>query len=162
MKILFVLFISALFMTACDEKDCCSGIPGDDVLFEFSVVNDSGVDLLDQDNQESFYQSNIRLYNSDGNDTSMVFNENSDAPYGYAIIERESTKRIRPSFAITDDLEVVGYIKWNETDLDTLQLTLVQQSTNVKRLAIIKFNGSEVWNEQSVTKPDNRYFQIVK
>jgi hypothetical protein len=149
-------------MTSCDEKDCCSGIPGDDVLFEFSVVNNSGLDLLDQDNAESFNQSNIRIYNSDGNDTSMVFNENSDAPYGYAIIERESIKRIRPFFDINDELTVFGYIRWNQDDLDTIQLKLIQQSSNVKRLTSIFYNNSEVWNEGDSTNPDNRYFQIVK
>jgi hypothetical protein len=92
----------------------------------------------------------------------MVFDENSDAPYGFAIIERDSIYRIRPFFDIDDELTVVGYIQWNQADLDTIRLNLIQQSSNVKRLTTIYYNNSEVWNEIDSANPDNRYFQIVK
>lgn len=158
----FLIALSAWFLfVSCNERDCCSGIPGDDLMFEFSVVNTLGIDLLNQRNQESFNQSEIRIYNSSGNNTSLVYNENSDAPYGYAIIERQPVYRIRPFFD-TKNLDVVGYIQWDETDLDTIKLDLVQQSSNVKRLTSIKFNGVEVWNEKTSPDPNNRYFQIVK
>ncbi len=84
MKILIMLSISVLLMISCDEKECC--IVGPDRLFEFSVLNNAGLDLLDQDNVESFTQSNIRIYNSDGN---VVFNSNSDAHMAIVFILEE-------------------------------------------------------------------------
>ena len=164
MKMIYIILSSMILaLTSCDEKDCCSGIPGDDTLFEFSLLDESGTDLLDPEIQGTYNTDNIRLYNEENGDTTMVYDENSDTPYGYTIIERESVFRIRPFFLNADsEFETIGYIKWNSEEIDTLKLELVQQSENIKRLTKIHYNGIEVWNEETTSNSEDRYFQIIK
>ncbi len=165
--ILISISISILLLLttlSCNENDCCSEIPGNDIIYEFSILDNSDRDLLNSEISVSFNTTDIRLYNYNEikGDTTMIYNGNSDAPYGYVIIERDSIFRLRPFFDTSDKLEVKGYIKWNSQDIDTVELKLVQQSTNIKRLTKIFYNGSEVWNEETSSNPEYRYFQIIK
>ncbi|MDC1060564.1 hypothetical protein OAP99_00055 [Flavobacteriaceae bacterium] len=90
----------------------------------------------------------------------LINNPNSDSPNGYSIFEKDGLNLFRPFFK-ESNLEISGIIEWNPNKRDKISLEMVQQSENIKRLVKIKYNGEIVWNEETATNPDNRYFQIV-
>lgn len=161
MKALHIFLFSILLLISCDKTDCCDGIPGDDAIFELSIVNTLGEDLLNPETLGSIDLSKIRLYDVNDGEEVLIFNSMRDAQYGYITYERENMIRIRPFFDTSKKLNIVGYIKWNTEDYDTLNLTLVQQSKYTKRLTRIIYNDVEVWND-GTTPLKERYFQIVK
>ena len=149
-----------LSLSCNDERDCCSQIAGNNTLFEFSLVNQNGEDLLNENTQNSYNTNNIKLYNLINGEEILINNPNSDSPNGYQIFEKEGLNLIRPFFN-ESNLMVNGIIEWNPNKRDEISLEMVQQSENVKRLVEIKYNGEIVWDEETATNPDNRYFQIV-
>jgi hypothetical protein len=161
MKKIGYLFVTILLSLSCsDEKDCCSQIAGNNTLFEFSLVNQNGEDLLNENTQNSYNTNNIKLYNLIDGEEILINNPNSDSPNGYSIFEKDGLNLFRPFFK-ESNLEISGIIEWNPNKRDKISLEMVQQSENVKRLVKIKYNGEIVWNEETATNPDNRYFQIV-
>ena len=161
MKKIAYLFVTILLVLSCsDEKDCCSQIAGNNTLFEFSLVNQNGEDLLDENVQDSYNTNNIKLFNLIDGEEILINNPNSDSPNGYLIFEKDGLNLIRLSFD-ESNLIVSGIIEWNSNKRDEISLEMVQQSENVKRLIKIKYNGETVWDEGTATNPDNRYFQIV-
>ena len=156
------LILIALSLGSCgDTNDCCVNLPGNDDLFEFSLVNSHGEDLLNPETQGSYNSDDLRVYNIVDEDTVEINNPNSDTPKGYMIFTREGKYRIRLFMKGDGSLESRGIIAWNKTDKDTIALHLVQQSENVRRLVKIVYNEEEVWNEQNSSN-DERYFEIVK
>lgn len=160
MKKIILLLLTSLFLSCNDEQDCCSQISGNDTLFEFSIINNNGEDLLNENTQDTYNTNSIRLYNIINGEEKLIYFQNGDYPYGYSIIKRGNLYRIRPGFN-ESNLKVRGIIEWNPNRRDEISLEMVQQSENVKRLVKIKYNGEIVWDEESATNPDNRYFQIV-
>lgn len=162
MKKIGYILITIFLSISCsdDEQDCCAQIAGNDTLFEFSLVNQNGEDLLDENVQDSYNTNNIKLYNLIDDDEILINNPNSDSPNGYLIFEKDGLNLIRPSFN-ESNLIVSGIIEWNSNKRDEISLEMIQQSENVKRLIKIKYNGEIVWDEETATNPDNRYFQIV-
>ena len=158
----FALLVLAV--SACNNLDCCSGVVADDTIFQFSLLDKQGRDLLDPQTPGSLDINAIRLYNLINSDTVMHYRSNSDAPYGYSIFKGpDSLYHFRPFFDFSQGLEITGYIRWNAYDLDTLQLSCRQENDNDrKRLIGIHYNGRLVWQEETANDPDYRYFQIVK
>lgn len=157
-KIGFLLMIVFLSLSCSDEQDCCSQ---NDTLFEFSVVNQSGEDLLDENTLNSLNTNNIKLFNLINGEEILVNNPNSDSPDGYIIFERDGMNLIR-TFFDESSLTVNGIIEWDLNKRDLITLEMDQQSESVKRLIKIEFNSQVVWSEETASNPNNRYFQIVK
>ncbi|MCP4551458.1 MAG: hypothetical protein GY834_05335 [Bacteroidetes bacterium] len=158
---LILMIILMRIIVGCTNKDtplCCAG---DDTLFEFSLINRDGLDLLDENITGSYNTENIRLYDLVENDEYLINNPNSDYPKGYSIIKRDEIYRIRPSFSETNKLSKEGIIEWSVTRRDTIFLEMIQQSEDVKRLVKVKYNNEVVWDENTANA-DYRYFQIVK
>ena len=90
MKKIGYLFVTILLSLSCsDEKDCCSQIAGNNTLFEFSLVNQNGEDLLNENTQNSYNTNNIKLYNLIDGEEILINNPNSDSPNGYSIFEKD-------------------------------------------------------------------------
>lgn len=159
-KIGYLLMTILLSLSCSDEKDCCSQIAGNNTLFEFSLVNQNGEDLLNESIQDSYNTNSIKLYNLIDGEEILINNPNSDYPNGYLIFEKDGLNLIRPFFN-ESNLIASGIIEWNPNKRDEISLEMVQQSENVKRLVKIKHNGEIVWDKDTATNPDYRYFQIV-
>ena len=164
MKKMAILFFTIFILQSCsDEKDCCSQISGNDVLFEFSIVNQNGEDLLDSNIQGSYNTNTIKLYDIINDDEVLINNSDSDTPNGYIIFKKDDLNLIRTYFDVKSNLLThKGIIEWSPNNRDTISLETVQQSENVKRLIKIKYNNEVVWEESTATNSDSRYFQIVK
>ena len=159
MKKIGYLFLTILLLLSCsDEKDCCYS--GNDTLFEFSLVNQNGEDLLNENTQNSYNTNNIKLYNLMDGEEILINYPNSDSPNGYLIFEKDGLNLFRPYFN-ESNLEISGIIEWNPNKRDEISSEMVQQSENVKRLVKIKYNGEIIWDEETATNPGIRYFQIV-
>lgn len=156
-----ILLLTSLLLSCDDEKDCCSQIPGNDTLYEFSIINNNGEDLLDENTQDTYNTNSIRLYDIINGEEKLIYFQNGDYPYGYSIIKRDILYLIRLGFN-ESNLKVSGIVEWNPNKRDTISLEMVQQSEHVKRLIKIKYNGDVVWDEETASNTDNRYFQIVK
>ncbi len=161
-KIEYLLIIIFLSVSCSDsEQDCCAQLPGNDTLFEFSLVNQNGEDLLDENVQDSYNTNNIKIFDLIDGQEILFNNPNSDSPNGYQIFEKDGLNLIRPYFD-ESNLIVSGIIEWNSNKRDEISLEMVQQSENIKRLIKIKYNGEIVWDEKTASNTDIRYFQIVK
>ena len=154
----FILLIMAF--SAC-KNQVNSEIPGNDDIFEFSVVNQEGKDLLDPDHNASYDTSKIRLYDLIDRKAVLIDDPNKEPSHGYLFFERDGMYRIRPYINGDGSLERRGIIRWNESQQDTIALKLVQQSKHTQRLVQISFNDEIVWDETE-KHDDERYFQIVK
>lgn len=159
MRMLILVFI--LFLSCSDNEDCCSLISGNDTLFEFSVVNQNEEDLLNANITNTYNSNSIKLYNLINGNEVLINIPNSDMPNGYTIFTKDGLNLIR-TFFDESSLIVNGIIEWNVNNRDTISLEMVQQSENVKRLIKIKYNNKIVWDEETASNPDYRYFQIIK
>lgn len=164
--ILITLFGLSFWSNSCtQENDCCAGIPGNDDIFEFSIVNSKKEDLLNPETESTLNTSNIKVFEYKNEEYVEINNPNLDASKGYMIYETEGEFRMRlfleAGAVVNDIVERKAILKWNESDQDTLELRLVQEPSNIQRLTRIIFNDNEVWNEENSI--DNiRYFQIEK
>ena len=166
MYIIIALCALSLLSNSCkDENDCCSGIPGNDDIFEFSIVNLEQNDLLNPETEGSINTSEIRVYEYKNEEYIEINNPNMDASRGYMIYENENEFRMRlfieAGVVIDDLIQRKAIVKWNELDQDTLELELIQEPSNVQRLIRILYNDIEVWDENN-SKDNIRYFQIEK
>jgi hypothetical protein len=161
-KIIYLnLILFAFFSCDKDDTDCCSEV-GDDDIFEFSVLNASGEDLLDPSAEESLNTSSIKIFKIvDGNKVE-INNPASDYPKGYQIVEGGEYYRFIPLFANSEPDESKGIIEWNENDSDTLTLNYTDQSGNTRRLKRISYNNKAVWLANDDNSDEKRYFQITK
>lgn len=164
MKKMALLFLTIFIFQSCsDEKDCCTQIPGNDILFEFSIINQNGEDLLDVNTQDTYNTDIIKLYDLINDDELLISNPESDAPKGYRIFKKDGINLIRPYFNVQSNLLThKGIIQWSSNNQDSISLEMIQQSENVKRLIRIKYNNEVVWDENTAVNSDYRYFQIVK
>ncbi|WP_037315620.1 hypothetical protein [Salegentibacter sp. Hel_I_6] len=159
-KLLFLnLLCFALFSCDKEESYCCS--PGDDDIFEFSILNASGEDLLDPSTDESLNTSSIKIFKIIDGSKLEINNPNSDYPEGYQIVEGEDNFRFIPLFANSDPEVSKGIIEWNENDSDTLTLYYTDQSEETTRLTKIIYNAKEVWKENEENN-ERRFFEIEK
>lgn len=158
-KMTLIILLISLLLSCNNEQDCC--FPGNDTLFEFSIINSNGEDLLNENTQDTYNTNSIRLYDIIDGKENLIYFQNGDYPYGYSITKRDNLYRISPSFN-ESNLRVSGIIEWNPNKRDTISLEMVQQSKNIKRLIKIEYNGQVVWSEETASNTDNRYFQIVK
>jgi len=164
MKNMTLLFLTIFIFQSCsDNKDCCSQIPGNDLLFEFSIINQNGEDLLNVNTQDTYNTDTIKLYDFINGEEILISNPDSDAPNGYTVFKKDNFNLIRTFFNVESNLLIhKGIIKWSSNNEDSISLEMIQQSENVKRLIKIRYNDKVVWDENTTTNADYRYFQIVK
>lgn len=162
MRKLLSIFILCFTFLSCsnNDEDCCSGIPGDDDKFTFSILNEQGEDLLDPSVEGSLNTSAIKLFRLENGERKEIYNIGMDHPEGYLIYEQEGFFRIFPMLAAGDALKTKGFIQWSTHDEDTLELEHIEDS-GIKFLVKVSFNGEVVWDRETDTDGD-RFFQIVK
>lgn len=162
MKKLLSVFILSIAFISCSNNDenCCSGIPGDDDKFTFSVVNEQGEDLFDPSVEGSLNTSEIKIFIFEDGARKEIFKQGMDYPRGYQFYEQEGYFRIFPMLTTGDALKTKAIIQWNSQDEDTLDLQRIDD-LGIKFLVKVSYNGEVVWDRETDTDGD-RFFQIVK
>lgn len=94
------------------------------VGFDMSIKDHDGNDLLDPSNPDAFKESEIKLYYVIDGKVEEVFDGRLDSPRNFYIYNRNSEYRIGMTQNYTETSEMpITYIKWNETDTDTITST---------------------------------------
>ena len=162
MKNLMLLFMSFLVLYACKkETDKVSKVL--DVYIDFSVINSNHEDLLDSENSNAFDQNQIGIYydregepiyyqttnNLDYSNAHYFYKENIDSLYTIRIFLNSDNSVQYP----------ITYVKWNETDMDTIKASYMR-SENIVRLDSIWYNNNLIWNFNDAV--ERRHFILTK
>ncbi len=130
-----------------------------EILFDFSLQDPSGTDLLDPNVEGSFNTDEIALYEKvDG--TYILFDQPLSAhPKGYTIDEWEGLYYFTPYYfdakAASHDLK----IEWGNGKTDFILVTCEDGDGNWKNANEITYNGNLVWNME--LNPEDKIFTIV-
>ena len=167
MKIYTILLMCGLLAlnASCQEdNDCCDGIPGNDEVFEFSILDEAGNDLLDPATEGTLNTDNISILELKNGNYTVINNPRMDASGGYRIYADTSPKKMRifPGEGFIDGDFIVKKIilRWNDMEKDSVNMFL-RKNANIQRLVRITYNEDEVWNSTQ-SEDGIRYFQVVK
>jgi len=157
-NILFSL-VFFIFVSCSEEKE-----PEGSISFFYNVgiaisLQDSiGNNLIDTEGYDS---SKFRIYWKKNGNLEMFYDFFSDNPYGYAIGMMDG--RPRCGITLNDDTTVEiseTYIKWNETDIDTIATTI--QRTPYRVIPDkIWYNRALVWDDETMGNTE-RHIIVVK
>jgi hypothetical protein len=133
-----------------------------DVGIEISVKSAEGVDLLNPQSPGHIEENKIRIFKLVNGENVEVYDPNMDSPRGFMIFEHASEFRIRifGNESSTDEYPIT-YVKWNESDTDTLKYQIIRKNDNsCVSISKVWFNSIEVWDQE--TDKDERHFEIIK
>lgn len=147
-----LLILLGLIILGCDSEkdDCCTIISLD---ANISLLDGSGVDLLDPNNPISFKKENIKIYHLINGDEKWAgvddfIYQDSDSIYRF---------RTFVNYEGNDEFPIT-YIDWSETDRDTIKPE-IYRSENIIRAIKFWYNGELVWDANTGTAGE---FTIVK
>ncbi|NOQ27890.1 MAG: hypothetical protein GQ564_21215 [Bacteroidales bacterium] len=166
------LFLLLVFGISCSEDESDNTYYGLSIgtTVLISIVDDQGTDLLDPNTPNYFNCSNAKISHL-LNGEIIEYNEGHlDFGEGYRIYNSE----VRASFdtymfcvlatcayrSDSENTNPITYIKWNDTDTDTLQCEYHIEEYSIT-CTKVWFNGNEVWVSPG-TNDEGRQFQIVK
>lgn len=135
-----------------------------DTSISITVVDESGVDLLNPANTNAFLEENIKIYYLIDGVMEEVNDPNMDNPRNFSINEPEATgdkywmELLLNIACDSTDLYGTTYIKWNDTDTDTIQCDYKSES-DYTIITKVLFNNKVVWEGDGL---NGRYFEIVK
>lgn len=128
--------------------------------FEIHVKSSNGEDLLNPNSPNTLNTSNIKLYYLKNGISEEVYNPNSDYPRNFMIfMDQEGLYRMRifPN-ALKNEEFSVTYIKWNETDSDTVKCKF-SFDCNATILQKVWFNDTL---KLDTALGDGLFFEILK
>ncbi|WP_086478479.1 MULTISPECIES: hypothetical protein [Arenibacter] len=132
-----------------------------DVSVEFSVKDSEGNDLLNPENSNSFDESEIKLFYLINGEVNEVYDGNMDHPRNFVINEYPPASEYRIgvflNYSETEE-QPTTYIKWNETDTDTLKCE-VYRTNSLTKITKLWLNDEQIWTSSDGTVP---YFEILK
>lgn len=155
-KLMHLLGACIVFVCAsCETRgvDCCA-MPNENNL-ALRISSPQGIDLLNPNNENAFVSDNIRLYYKIGDQVTQFY-DGADIAFYYAVITPESSGTdsyyITLSMNMATDENATTYIKWNETDTDTIVANYAGKSP--KHPVKVWYNGSVIIDEsvQTVTE----------
>ena len=128
-------------------------------VIELGIRNSAGVDLLNPNNQESFNESDIKLFYLINGNVEEVNNPTADLPRNFQIFEQNGSYRIGISLNYSESEELpITYVQWNETDTDTLKCK-IRRTSSLVTAEKVWLNDELIWDESSNNEP---YFEIIK
>lgn len=132
-----------------------------DVAFEFDIKDSEGNDMLNPENPNSFDESAIKLFYLIEGNVTEVYDGNMDYPRNFRIYEYPPASAYRIVIFLnhseTEEFPIT-YIKWNETDTDTISSEIYRTSSLVK-IQKVWLNDEPIWNSSSNSEP---YFELIK
>jgi hypothetical protein len=153
-SLVFIIFFSC----SKDIEPEASLIHNRDVGLVIVLKDSIGNNLIDSEDYDS---SNFRVYWKKNSGLELYYNYFNDNPYGYDV--GTSNGMIGCGIAINDDPTVLiseTYIKWNETDMDTISTFIerTQYSTIAKKFW---YNSDLVWDEETMPNTE-KVIVVVK
>ena len=129
-----------------------------DVGLGIFLEDSNGTNLIDTEGYDS---SKFRIYWKKNGELEMFYNYFADSPYGYRV--GPISGRVQCGIHLNNDPTVEiseTYIKWNETDMDTISTYIerTQYSTIAKK---IWYNGDLVWDEETMPNTE-KVIVVVK
>lgn len=158
MKTIFlILTIFTLF--ACNKPKDTENQYNLDANIQFSVFNSENEDLLNPNTPNHIVEPEIKLFYVVNGITKEVFNPHLDFPRNIHIFKHETEYRIDVFLNTTDTAnKPVTYIKWNNTDIDTITATYIRTNNAVIKNKIW-LNGNLIW-DRSLNQDE--YYKLVK
>ncbi|MEH0155927.1 hypothetical protein V6R21_17405 [Limibacter armeniacum] len=154
----FLLFLLILtFGCSSDGKECCTVI---DVSLLISLTGNDGTDLLNPEEPDHYDEASIDIYALIDGEEKRVFDGNLDLPEHFKVVEIDGQyyMNLFVNETADDDNLAVTYIKWNESDTDTLMCDFNKSHNNII-LTEVWYNGELKWK---VSDGDERVVNIVK
>lgn len=167
---LFIIIIILILQLGCTEE-------GSDILpagvshnesIEISVINKLGVDLLDPLVEEKIETSQIRIYHILDGEKIEFYESNLDYPKGYRIYKPYELGYnhnyvfclMMVKAYLSEELMPATYIKWTESDTDTIQCQ-IEKSGASTFVSKVWCNNKLVWNAENINA-QQRYFILEK
>lgn len=155
MKPITLIIISAIVFFSCQKEKKELNI---DTGIEITVFDENGNDLLNPSNQNSFKEQTIKIYYLINGVVEEVYYPNYDNPRNFSVYEKEGVYRMGLSPNANEKEELpVTFIKWNETDTDTIKCSFSRTDNSVI-CTKVWYNGSVMWEDYSFC----RCIQVVK
>ena len=155
MRTLLIFVSIFVAMIACDkEKEKLVLDQG----VEITVLDELGNDLLNPTNQNFYDEGTIKIFYLINGVIEEVYNQNYDNPRNFRISEREGLFRLMLTLNATENDEYpITYIKWSESDTDTIKCSV---SRTYRSVVCIKvwYNEALLWDDLSI----ERRIQIIK
>jgi hypothetical protein len=157
-----ILLLSLFFVfIGCNSSDDNGNdqITIGEVLFDFSLQNSDGVDLLDPSLDGTFNTSSILLYEEVDGEYILFDDPLSAYPKGYTIDMRDGVNYFNPFYfdtnAPTHDLK----IDWGNGIIDYIMVECEDDGGKVKYATNITYNSNLVWNR--TINPEGLYFTVI-
>ena len=158
MKTLIIL-LTGFTLFSCNKSEETEHQYNLDTGLEFSVFNSLNEDLLDPDTSGHLVESDIKLFYVINGKTKEVFNPRLDSPRNFHIYRHINEYRIGISLNDTEtSIKPVTYIKWNSTDIDTIEVTYIRTYNAIMKNKVW-FNGHLIW-DRSLNQEE--YYKIIK
>ncbi|MEO8774409.1 MAG: hypothetical protein ABI371_08815 [Gelidibacter sp.] len=151
-----LFFLSSICFTSCNLDDKEQFII--DTAVDISIKDNGGNDLLSTDNSISLNQNEFKIFYEINGEKIEVNNGNLDHSKGFFVYQHENEYRVKifPNSDIKAS-EPITYIKWNETDIDTLRCE-IERNENSEVCKKVWLNDKLVWQAYDT----ERYFEIIK
>jgi hypothetical protein len=155
MKPITLIIITAMAFFSCKKDKESLNI---DTGIEINVKDNIGNDLLNPIFNNAFSESNIKIYYLIDGEKKEVYNPNYTYPRNFRISEKEGVyyMTLWPNTTEKDEFPIT-YIKWNETDTDTIKCSFSRTENSVICIKVW-YNGTLMWNDYSSC----RCIQVVK
>ena len=159
-SIIFLSVITLLFSCSKKKEDTVVGVVVDTSV-DLKVTNQAGEDLLNPETNGAYDHSHIWIYYLENGEVKLYEGgANMDHPRGFFIFDGpDNFKNIR-IFLNSSEKESypVTYVKWNETDMDTIK-THYKRTETLTVLDSIWYNGTLRWSFDMNVRHD---LEIVK
>jgi hypothetical protein len=156
---LIVIFLSFISCEKIGNNVECFNV---DLGIQISVQDVNGNDLLDSTYEGAFKKSDIRLIYEVDRETSEVYNLLTKYPSNLILIEpTETINHYTLGFALNHamtDGQSITYIKWSETDTDTIT-TVIQKKPCLVTHSEVAYNN-QMMNYSTIGS--FRYAKIIK
>ncbi len=162
MKNLFLL-ISILFFLSCQKENNLTGayIEGS---IDISLEDSLGNDLLKSSNEKSYKLDNIEVYYLVDNKVkpaTELTHTMDDYPNGLLFYKKDNKSCVRIFVNLYDlNDSTTTYVKWNETDTDTISILFERENSYFILQQKIWFNNHLIWNRKE--NNTERYFNFIK
>ncbi|NOU62083.1 hypothetical protein [Marinifilum caeruleilacunae] len=155
----YILIISiAVILVSCSSGDEPSAFV--DVSIELSVLDIDGNDLLNPNNDDSFKESDIKLYYVINEEKREVYDPNMQYPRNFFIFKEGAIYRIR--LLLNNDKsddKPITYIQWNDKDSDTISAEFYR-TNNLTRKEKVWFNDKLIYEFDDNTSES--FYKLTK
>jgi hypothetical protein len=133
--------------------------------FRMKVKDNTGKNLLDPTNPNSFDTSKIKIFYLIDGEKKEYYEEHLDYPKGFRITRHVSTLEYEfilfLNYDRTEDLSTT-YIQWNENDTDTIKaLFYYPPNSSSVLMRTVWYNDELKWDYE-LNNHEDPYFELIK